>query len=303
MQEGKVVGVAFQGYSGDVAQNVGYMIPTPVILHFLKDIEDGHYDRYMDLSIGIFNTLNPAMRTALRLPDDDRGVLVTSVSSAGVCAGALKVGDVILTLDGLPVTSDGFVELEGERVMMAEVAERKFKGDILRMGIQREGKPQEVAITFDRAFPYTIQANQYDVQPTYVLFAGLLFQPLSRNLIGTYRFENQRIDYLFDHFFNKEVYRDRPEIIVLSSILPDPINTYLSEFREGILDEINGKKIRTLREAADALGQKTETFVIKFLGMNRPLVLERAAADKARERIRTRYNVLSEQNLEETPAS
>ena len=29
LQEGKVVGVAFQGYSGDVAQNVGYMIPTP----------------------------------------------------------------------------------------------------------------------------------------------------------------------------------------------------------------------------------------------------------------------------------
>ncbi len=45
----KVVGVAFQGYSGDVAQAVGYMIPTPVIKHFLQDIEDGRYDRYMDL--------------------------------------------------------------------------------------------------------------------------------------------------------------------------------------------------------------------------------------------------------------
>ncbi|PYJ43759.1 MAG: serine protease, partial [Verrucomicrobia bacterium] len=31
MQDGKVVGVAFQGYSGDVAQGVAYMIPTPVI--------------------------------------------------------------------------------------------------------------------------------------------------------------------------------------------------------------------------------------------------------------------------------
>src|SRR6202011_1228632 len=84
LQDGKVVGVAFQGFSGDVAQNVGYMIPTPVIQHFLDDIKDGHYDRYMDLSIGIQNTLNPAMRKALGLKDDDRGVMVSSVQSAGV---------------------------------------------------------------------------------------------------------------------------------------------------------------------------------------------------------------------------
>src|SRR5947207_2974290 len=31
MQDGKVARVAFQGYSGDVAQGVAYMIPTPVI--------------------------------------------------------------------------------------------------------------------------------------------------------------------------------------------------------------------------------------------------------------------------------
>jgi hypothetical protein len=187
--------------------------------------------------------------------------------------------------------------------MMAEVAERKFKGDSLHVTVLREGKKEDLTITFERAFPYTIQANAYDVQPTYVLFAGMLFQPLSRNLMGTYRFENQRIEYLFDHFFSKEVYRDHPEVIVLSSILPDPINTYLSEFREAILDEINGKKIHTLREAAEALSQPAETFVIKFLGVGRPLVLERAAVEKARERIRTRYNVLAEQNLEESPAS
>ena len=43
--------------------------------------------------------------------------------------------------------------------------------------------------------------------------------------------------------------------IVLSSILPDPINTYLDEFREGIVDEINGKKIRTLKDVAEAFAE------------------------------------------------
>jgi S1-C subfamily serine protease len=303
MQQGKVVGVAFQGFSGDVAQNVGYMIPTPVIRHFLKDIEDGHYDRYMDLSIGIFNTLNPAMRHALGLADDERGVLVTSVAAQGVCAGVLQKGDVIVAVDDHPVASDGMVELEGEHVLMAEVAERKFLGDTIKFSVIREKKPLELTATFDHAFPYTIQANAYDVLPTYVLYGGLLFQPLTRDLITTYRFNNLRLEYFFDSFISRDIYKDHPEIIVLSAILPDPINTYLGEFREGVVDEINGQKIRTLRDMSEALGKKPDFFVIKFIGNGRPLVLDRAAVEAAQERIRSRYNVLSEQNLSETPAS
>ena len=35
----------------------------------------------------------------------------------------------LLAIDGLDIASDGMVELEGERVLMSEVAERKFLGD------------------------------------------------------------------------------------------------------------------------------------------------------------------------------
>ncbi len=303
LQDGKVVGVAFQGFSGDVAQNVGYMIPTPVIQRFLKDVEDGRYDRYMDLSIGIFNTLNPAMRKALNLPNDDRGVLVTSVASAGVCAGIVKVGDVVIALDGLPVSSDGFLELEGERVLMAEVAERKFRGDKIAISLLRDGTPVEAEVTFDRAFPHTMQANSYEVEATYVLAGGLLFQPLSRNLLSAYQFKSPRIDYFFDNFVSKELYINHPEVIILSAILPDPINTYLTEFKDGIVDQINERKIRTLKDVAAAFAEKSDFYVVKFLGTGRPLVLERAAVEAARERIKNRYNVLAEQNLEESPAS
>jgi hypothetical protein len=297
LQSGKVVGVAFQGFSGDVAQNVGYMIPTPVIQHFLDDIKDGKYDRYMDLSMGIANTLNPAMRKALGLADDDKGVMVSSVQSAGVSAGKLEIGDVLLAIDGHEIASDGMVELDGERVLMSEVAERKFLGDSVKFSVLRARKPLEITVTFDRAWPYLMQANSYDLQPAYVLFGGLLFQPLSRNLLGTYQFQSDRVNYYYDNFVVKELYKDHPEIVVLSAILPDPINTYLTEFREGIVDEINDKKIRTLKDAAEAFAGQPEFYVIKFIGYARPLVLERSAVEAARERIKQRYNVLKEQNL------
>lgn len=298
LQNGKVVGVAFQGFSGDVAQNVGYMIPTPVIRRFLADIADGTYDRYMDLSFSTFNTLNPAMRSGLGLPDNDLGVLVSSVASAGVCHGHILPGDVILALDGLPVASDGTLELEGERVQMAEVAERKFKGDSVKMRVWRNQTETEVTVPLSNAWPFTMQSNQFDVSPTYVLFGGLLFQPLSRNLLSSVQFQNPRLTYFFEAFVPKEIYKDHPEVVVLSNILADPINTYLTEFKEGIVEEINSTPIRTLRDVSEAFAKHTDFYVVKFIGNGRPLVLERTAVDAARERVRTRYGVQKEENLD-----
>ena len=119
MQDGKVVGVAFQGYSGDVAQNVGYMIPTPVVRRFLADVKDGTYDHYMDLALSYFPLFNPTARRALGLPNDNVGVWVGDVYGGGSSSGIVQRGDVLLAIDGNAIASDGSVELEEGTVEMA----------------------------------------------------------------------------------------------------------------------------------------------------------------------------------------
>src|SRR6059058_1924111 len=183
MQNTKVVGVAFQGYSGDVAQGVAYMIPTPVTNRFLKDVSDGHYDKYVDLGFTYSKLQNPAQRRFLGLKDDDRGVLVSTVVEAGPSAIVLRPGDVLLAIDGHPIASDGNVELDGERVDMPEVVERKFRGDVVKLDIWRDKKPLTVRIELGSVWPYAYLAHAYDVRPRYVLYGGLLFQPLSLDLI------------------------------------------------------------------------------------------------------------------------
>ena len=296
MQQGKVVGVAFQGLGGADAQNVGYMIPTPVIGHFLKDIADGHYDRYMDLSIATFPLMNAAHRRALGLPEDDRGLAVTTVGSASVCAGKLRSGDVLLRIDGLDIQSDGMVEIEGARMQMAEVAERKYKGDKVKFEVWRDKKIITEEVTFERAWPYTHQATSYE-PPKYVVFGGLLFQPMNRNLVATYQFANLRVFHHFAHFIEEELYKESDEVIVLTALLPDPINTYLDEFREGIIRKVNGTAIRNVKELAAAFTKQADEYVIEFEGHGRPLVLQRTDLEAARARIRQRYNVLTEQFL------
>jgi len=300
VQEGKVIGVAFQGYSGNVAQNVGYMIPVPVVKRFLKDIGDGHYDRYMDLSLTPFPLVNPAQRRALGLPDDGKGVLVGNVIAAGASDGFVRQGDVILAIDGHAVESDGFVELDGERVQLMEIVERKFKGDSVKISLLRDRKPLEVTVPFKEAWPFLLQANQYDITPRYVLFGGLLFQPVSRDFLGSVEVDDLRTRFLYHFFISDEIFKKHPELIILSEILPDPINTYLRDFRHLIVDEVNGKKIRTLDDLAAAFATPADDYIIRMVGEGRPIVLERAAVEAARERILSRYQVRTEANLKET---
>ena len=301
MQSGKVVGVAFQGYSGDVAQGVAYMIPTPVINRFLRDVEDGRYDRYVDLGVTYSKLQNPAQRRFLGLKDDDRGVLINSVIAAGAASKALRMGDVLLAIDDHPIASDSFVELEGTRVEMPEVVERKFKGDSVKLDIVRDKQPMTVTVELGPLWPYLLQGRHYDVQPRYVVYGGLLFQPLSLDMMQAYQPQDLRLRHYFDYFVSEQIYLEHPEVIVLTNILPDPINTYQTPYRGSIVDEINGTKIRTLDDLAKSFAETPETFVVRLIGDGPPLVLDRQQVEAARERIKTRYNVVREQNLNEQP--
>jgi len=299
LQDGKVVGVAFQGYSGDVAQNTGYMIPTPVIHRFLKDIEDGNYDHYRDLAVATFPLQNPAMRRAFGLENDRRGILVTTVFARGASDGHLQAGDVLLSIDGLPIASDGFVIFDGQRLEMAEAVERKFHGDSVTLSVFRNKKPMEVTIPLDKPWPSRMDAHAYGVQPRFVLFGGLLFQPLSRDFLKETGINDLRVMYYFDHYTRDQMYLRHEDVVILSEILPDPINTYLTDFRFKILESVNGKVIGNLRDAAEAFTADAPQYVLRFIGEGRPLVLEKADVEAARERIRKRYNVVSEQRLSE----
>jgi len=303
MQNAKVVGVAFQGYSGDVAQGVAYMVPTPVINRFLKDVSDGRYDGYVDLAITFAKLQNPAQRRFLGLKDDGRGVLVETVVAAGPCAKLLRPGDVLLSIDNHPIASDGNVDLEGEHVEMPEVVERKFKGDQVKLDIWRDKQSISGSVQLDTVPTYLMQSHKYDVRPRYVVYGGLLFQPLSLDLLEAYQPGDLRLRHFFDFYVIDQLYLEHPDVIVLTNILPDPINTYLAPYRGQIIDDINGKKIRTLDELAETFATPADRLVINMIGDGPPLVLDPKQVEAARERIKTRYNVVREENLQEQPSA
>jgi hypothetical protein len=230
-------------------------------------------------------------------------VLVETVVAAGPCAKILRPGDVLLSIDNHPIASDGNVDLEGEHVEMPEVVERKFKHDDVKFEIWRDKQSTRASVQLDTVPPYLMQSHKYDVRPRYVVYGGLLFQPLSLDLLEAYQPQDLRLRHFFDFYVIDQLYLEHPDVIVLTNILPDPINTYLAPYRGGIVDQINGKKIRTLEELSQTLAEPVDRFVIDMIGDGPPLVLDPKQVEAARDRIRTRYNVVREQNLNEQPGA
>ncbi|MDX9978976.1 MAG: trypsin-like peptidase domain-containing protein [Lentisphaeria bacterium] len=302
MQDGRVVGVAFQGIPGALAQNTGYMIPTPVIERFLGDIADGRYDGYPELAIGTFNLLNRPARAHYGLaPDGNEGQLVTSVQPQGSCDGLLERGDVLLSIDGHPILSDGQIDLDGERILMVEVVERKFIGDKVVFGVLRAGRKLEVEVTLKGAWFYHYRARQHDTPPRYLVFAGLVFQPVNYDLMRAYQVTEPTVLDAYEFFISDEVYVERPEILVLGNILADPINTYLDDFRMGVVDSVNGQPIGTLAELDAAFSAPAERYVVTFLDGLMPLVLEADKVTAARDRIARQYGIEQDKHIGRAP--
>ena len=297
LQNGKVVGVAFQGYSGEIAQNVGFMIPTPVIARFLKDLSKGSYTGYTDLSIEYRPLVNEASRRALGIKQENKGVLVTDVHELGSSYGHLRIGDVLLAIDTYPIRSDGRVELDGDSVEMSEVVERKFNGDSVAFDVLRNEVPMRITFSLKGTWPFRMQANAYDEKPRYLLYGGLLFQPMDRNLMTAIGDGDLRIQRTFDDCVERHLYLERPEIVVLSRVLADPVNKEADGLHPGIVDSINGMKIRSLSDVRDAFESPTCFDVINLLGNGVPIVLKRDEVLNANAAIMKRYGVSSPMRL------
>ncbi len=297
VQDGKVVGVAFQGLRQ--ADNTGYIIPTPVVNRFLKDIEDGTYDHYADLGITEFPLHNPAMRKALKLLDDGVGVLITNVIPTSSSDGTLKAGDILMALDGKPVDSAGMITIDGEDVNLNEVVERKFAGDKLGIRFLRDGSWNDVEITLKPLSWSRMYAIQYEQTPRYIVFAGMVFQPLDTNLFATSKFTDITIRRLFTDYVPKGLFEKHKDIVVLTRVESDPITAHLGDYTGSVVEKINGTEVRDLAHAHELLNSKEapEFFTIELFGGERPIVIPAASVAPANERVMRNYDIQRLENL------
>src|SRR5207244_9234634 len=93
-----------------------------------------------------------------------------------------------------------------------EVVELKFKGDSVKFDLLRNKQPMTVTIKLYKPWPYAIQGHSYDVRARYVLYGGLLFQPLNLDMLEAYRATDLRVRHFFEYFTGEQTSFHSPDI-------------------------------------------------------------------------------------------
>jgi S1-C subfamily serine protease len=279
MQNGKVVGLAFQGLQ--MAENIGYMIPTTVIRHFLVDIEDGEYDGFGSLGVLLYPGLHSlSYKDYLKVPPHEDGIIVVSTMMHSSVESILQPNDVITRIDDYNIDDDGLVQIYGLTLHLSEVLETKHIGQTVQLTFYRGGKLMTEIATLALNRPIFEQARQYDRPPRYVCFAGLTFVPATRNFLETWGRDWQTdiphyLRYLFRYSMQLNTDRQRKEYVVLAEIMPDEVNSYAGDFRSQPVESINGVNIWSLDDVYKAFKQDVDDFyTMKFMGNNRTLHID-----------------------------
>ena len=303
VQGNQVVGVAFQSYAQ--AENTGYIIPTPVISRFLRDIEHGHYQGHPDdgLTVTDWALLNPSTAAFYRLKPADGGVKIAHVNLWAPTAGLLQAGDIILAIDGQSIGVDGKVNFSGERVDFRVIFDLKLMGDQCRFTVLRDGLRRDVTVPILPAREHHVTGNIYARHPRYFVYGGLVFTVLSRNLLHTwgdkwYRDAPLPLRYLDSFAFSDPEYANNQDIVVLVKRLPDAVNAYATGNMFRVVKAVDGKRVRSISDLISATeGGGSEYVLIGFMGSQDPLVLSRPQVKARNTLINNKYGVAPDRSL------
>jgi S1-C subfamily serine protease len=308
LQNGRVIGVAFQVLSQ--GENLGYLIPPPVVNKFLTDIKDGTYDGYIEFGAFEMQTTNPTLRAATGVentsPAPDTGVLIYRIIPGSTADGVLKSGDILLSVNGNSITESGDVQLNGSLIQYTQLIDNLGPGDPIQAEVWRDGKRLKLEMGARITRLIEFQRRNHDTGPSYAIFAGLVFQPLDANLMETFAARwaqagRPEIFYRYSYYLSGEIYRETEIDVVFTRRLAAQVNLYAQDFEGRIVESVNEQRIKNFREfvkLADATLEKEPYLILRFRGVPRPLVLKTADIQAARSEIPEKYGIRADRNLQ-----
>lgn len=263
LQGGKVVGVAFQGAQG--LENTGFFIPPSVVRHFLLDIGDGRYHGFPDAGIKVASLENPAYRRSLGLASpsasalsgEGLGVRVDEILPGTPAEGVLEPDDVILRVGSYEVGQDGTILYGGNRVQMGVAFDSMQQGEKIGLRIVRDRRIREVKVPMAVYREDLAQGNQYDTPPRYYVRGGLVFAPLSLDLLKAKAEGGDKAgkEFTYELFYaraeNPKEAREEP--VALIAVLPHAVNANFTVDTPALLDRIGSRRIERLEDVVEAL--------------------------------------------------
>jgi len=302
IQNNEVVGLAFQGST--VGDNIGYMIPAPIISHFLEDVTDGSFDGFPDMGIQWQSLENHDFRDFLNLNEDITGVYVNKVIKNRNPSISLFPGDIITSADGTDIANDGSISFEDGRILFSFLIDSKQIGDSLDVKVLRSGELITEKIPMETASYPIPSFFEYEKLPRYLIYGGLVFQPLDLGYLQTWddwwKTADNRLKFYTFYYDTDDLLGERKELIILNHVLPHKINSHLTHFKDKIVTEVNGTAINSLDDLESALSHPEDDFtIITCEGMSRPLTILHSDNELYNSEILKTYNIEKDRRMDE----
>ncbi|KAL6217301.1 hypothetical protein ACLB2K_010518 [Fragaria x ananassa] len=293
--QGECIGVAFQVYRSEEAENIGYVIPTTVVSHFLNDYErNGKYTGFPCLGVMLQKLENPALRACLKV-ESVEGVLVRQVEPTCDAHNVLKEGDVIVSFDDVHVGCEGTVPFRSnERIAFRYLISQKFEGDVAELGIIRAGEFMKVKAELNprvHLVPYHIDGGQ----PSYLIIAGLVFTPLSEPLIDEECDDSIGLKLLAKARYSLARFKGE-QIVILSQVLANEVNIGYEDMSNQQVLKLNGTPIKNIHHLAHLVDSCKHKYLVFEFEDNYITVLEREGALASSTSILKDYGIPAERS-------
>ncbi|KNA11238.1 hypothetical protein SOVF_137050 [Spinacia oleracea] len=290
----KVAGVAFQNLSG--AENIGYIIPVPVIKHFIAGVEErGKYVGFCSLGLSCQAMENQQLRENFGMNTGMTGVLVSKINPISEAHKILKRDDVILAFDGVAIANDGTVPFRNrERITFDHLVSMKKPNEEAELKVLRDGKECNFLINVHPLQPL-VPVHQFDKLPSYYIFAGLLFIPLSQPYLHEYGEEwyNASPRRLCERALREQPKKAGEQLVIIAQVLMDDINAGYERLSELQVRKVNGVEIDNLRHLYQLVEDCKEKNLRIDLDDDRVIVLNYDKAKLATSRILKRHRIPS----------
>lgn len=295
---GRLAGLNFQGIAG--ADNIGYIIPTPVVESFLKDIEDGKVNGVPEIAVLTQPTENPQLRQRYGIDESVGGMLVTGLSGVEIEKGLLKVGDVIVAMDGQLVGNDGTVRFAtADRIDSNILIARRQVGEQLPLTIIRNSKKIDISypLSYTLRDSRIVPGHQSNMEPDYEVIGGLVIVEVNEDMMRGWKYVPPAIDqqrYEYRRTGSAEIDR----ILQVINVLPDEINLGYEQTRFGVIKTVNGTPVSNLKQVREQMNKPDGDYVVLgFAPHDSQITFSRKALAERMPVIAKRYGMKEEKPL------
>jgi len=295
LSDGKIVGVVMQMISK--SQNIGYLVPVNMVKHFIEDMKDGKYDGFADLGLGTQKLENPAIRRYYGLDENVSGKLIVKVVHNSPFAGALQESDILTAVDGHNVENDGTVEFrKHEFTHYQHFIDAYQMGEKVKLDIIRDGKNMQVEadLKYTADDMYLVKTTRYDTMPSYFVYGGYVFSPLTRNLIVSTNRNRLALSYLAGKWQEE----DKSEVVVLLKVLASDMSRGDNDFAMWPIDKINGEPFKNFKEFYKKMEAVKSDYIVLEDNDGVKVIIDRKEAQTKQSTILNKYNIEFDRSID-----